>query len=186
MGTTLHMKNAILTLDPFALSVDQVYDLNELCPTNEEMEMITVVAEQTPELLYFYNDLIHLQDAYWIQIKDLYEEKSTIIHSFEKVKLEFNASVSDGSVSANFRKALRTFLYSADAEVPSLISLFDEVDQCIESLIIYFGEDPNHYSWTQVIKSLVYFIEMFKKAHSNNKMKVDARKKKLEKNIDEE
>ncbi|KAL7598355.1 hypothetical protein Lser_V15G22684 [Lactuca serriola] len=295
--------NAILALDSSALSADQVYDLTELCPTNEEMEMITnhtreketlgeceqlflecakipridsklqvfafaitftrrvknfrdtlniikdatkeimestklakimriilklgnklnagiaqgsakgfklgslnrldctwatnknvtllhflckVVAEQMPELLYFYKDLIHLQDAYWIQIKDLYEEKCAIINSFEKVKQEFDASVSDGSVSAKFRKALRTFLYSADAELPSLIALFDEVDRYAESLVIYFGEDPNHYSWGQVITYLVYFIEMFKKAHNHNNMKATARKKKLETSTKEE
>nr|KAJ0204364.1 hypothetical protein LSAT_V11C500248330 [Lactuca sativa] len=143
-----------------------------------------VVAEQTPDLLYFYNDMIHLQDAYWIQIKDLYEEKSAIINSFEKVKQEFNASVSDGSVTAKFRKALRIFLSSADAELPSLIYLFDEVERYLESLVIYFGEDQNHYSWTQVIASLVYFIEMFKKAHNHNKME-NAIKKKSETKVDE-
>nr|KAJ0205036.1 hypothetical protein LSAT_V11C500248300 [Lactuca sativa] len=108
-----------------------------------------VIAEQTPELLYFYNDMTHLQDAYWIQIKDLYEEKSAIINSFQKVKQEFSSSVSDGSVSAKFRKALRPFLDSADAKLPSLISLFDEVYLDIESLVIYFGEDPDYYSWRQ-------------------------------------
>ncbi|CAI9284847.1 unnamed protein product [Lactuca saligna] len=145
-----------------------------------------VIAEQTPELLYFYNDMTHLQDAYWIQIKDLYDEKSAIINSFQKVKQEFSSSVSDGSVSAKFRKALRPFLDSADAKLPSLISLFDEVYLDIESLVIYFGEDPDYYSWRQVITSLVNFIELFKKAHNHNKMKVDARKMKLETNGDEE
>lgn len=49
------LQNAILTLDPFALSVDQVYDLNELCPTNEEMEMITVQsAHFFPVLVVFF------------------------------------------------------------------------------------------------------------------------------------
>ena len=36
------LQNAILALDSSTMSVDQVYDLNELCPTNEELEMLTV------------------------------------------------------------------------------------------------------------------------------------------------
>lgn len=141
-----------------------------------------MVAEQTPELLDFYKDLVHLQDAYWIQSNNLYEDKSGIIEGFEKVEQEFNASANDGPTFAQSQKALQRFLSSAGAELPHLTSLFDEVDQYAGSLVIYFGEDPNQCSWKQVINSIVSFIEKFKKAHTQNKLlDANARKKEIEK-----
>ncbi|KAI3690439.1 hypothetical protein L2E82_48464 [Cichorium intybus] len=139
-----------------------------------------VVAEQTPELLDFYKDLIHLQDAYWIQNKDLYDDKCGIIKGLEKVEQELNASANDGPIFAQSRKVLQKFFSSAGAELPDLTSLFDEVNQYADSLVIYFGEDPNQCSWKQVIISMVCFIEKFKKAHSQNKLlEADARNKEL-------
>ncbi|KAI3505733.1 hypothetical protein L1887_27933 [Cichorium endivia] len=77
-----------------------------------------VVAEQTPELFDFYEDLIHLQDAYW--------DMSGIIKGVEKVQHECNASANDGLEFAQSQK-----------------------DQYADSLVIYFGEDPNRCSWKQ-------------------------------------
>ncbi|KAI3505478.1 hypothetical protein L1887_27609 [Cichorium endivia] len=262
------LMGAILQLDSHAVTVDQVYNLIEICPTNEEMEMLKsytgdkeklgqceqannlrdtlntikeaikeikestklvkimqiilvignklnagttkesytgfklqsleklgdtcatdvnitllhflckVVAEQTPELLDFYEDLIHLQDAYWVHIRSLYEDKSAMIEGFKKVQQECDASANDDGVSNPFRKALRRFLDSTGTELPRLTSFFDEVDLYAESLVVYFGEDPSHCSWKQVISSLGHFIEMFKKAHNQNKRWRDAKKNK--------
>ncbi|XP_028064461.1 formin-like protein 3 [Camellia sinensis] len=49
----------------------------------------------------------------------------------EKVEQEFTALENDGAISASFQKALKNFLYTAEAEVRSLISLYSEVIHCL-------------------------------------------------------
>ncbi|KAL4564920.1 hypothetical protein LXL04_028996 [Taraxacum kok-saghyz] len=145
-----------------------------------------VVAEQTPELLDFNKDLIHLQSASMIQIKSLHEDKLAIIKGFEKVHQEFDVSVDDGSVSVKFREALKSFLDSVDAQLPPLTSLFNEVTRCADSLAAYFGEDPSRSPWEQVVTSLLRFIVKFKKAHEENNKWADDEMKKLEAVVEEE
>ncbi|CAH1427622.1 unnamed protein product [Lactuca virosa] len=138
-----------------------------------------VVAEQTPVLLDFDKDLIHLQSASMIQIKSWHEDKYAIINGFEKAQNEFDASDNDGDVSARFREALKSFLDSADDQLPPLTSSFNEVAQYADSLAVYFGEDPSCVPWEQVITSLVRFVVKFKKAHNENLQREDSEMKKI-------
>ncbi|KAI3690436.1 hypothetical protein L2E82_48461 [Cichorium intybus] len=145
-----------------------------------------VVAEQTPELLDFDKDLFHLQSASMIQIKSLLEDKYAIINGFEKAQQEYDTSANDGGVSIQFREALKSFLVSADAQLPLLTSSFDEAAQYADSLAIYFGEDPSRSPWEQVTSSLARFIVKFKKAHEENKQWADADQKKLVEVVEED
>ncbi|KAL7601474.1 hypothetical protein Lser_V15G22603 [Lactuca serriola] len=170
--------------------LDNFRDLGYTYATDKKITLLhylcKVVAEQTPELLDFDKDLIHLQSASMIQIKSLHEDKYAIINGFEKAQNEFDASDNDGDVSAQFREALKSFLDSADDQLPPLTSSFNEVAQYADSLAVYFGEDPSHVPWEQVITSLVRFIVKFKKAHNENIQWEDSEKKKLEKVVKEE
>ncbi|KAI3505661.1 hypothetical protein L1887_27802 [Cichorium endivia] len=116
-----------------------------VCHCKEELKKRVVVAEQTPELLDFDKDLIQLQSA------SMY----AIVNGFEKAQQEFNTSANDGGVSAQFRDALKSFLDSADAQLPLLTSSFDEVAQYADSLAIYFGEDPSRSPWEQGLLKFV-------------------------------
>ncbi|KAI3690384.1 hypothetical protein L2E82_48408 [Cichorium intybus] len=182
MGNKLNVGTTEGSASGFKL--DSVEKLGDTCATDTNITLLhflcKVVAEQTPELLDFYKDLVHLHDAYWIHIKSLYEGKSAMIEGFEKVQEEFDILANDGGLHNPFKMALGSFLDSAGAELRRLNAFFDEVDRYAESLVLYFGEDPSHYSWKQVIISLVRFIEMFKKAHNQNKRWEDAKKKKLQ------
>ncbi|XP_023749244.1 uncharacterized protein LOC111897526 isoform X1 [Lactuca sativa] len=169
--------------------LDSLEKLGTTYATDKDITLLhflcKVVAEQTPELLDFDKDLIHLKAAYMhkTRIRNVRQLKYAIVGGFEEVQQEFHVSANDGFVSAQFRKGLKFFLHSAGAKLQRLTSLFDEVDQYADSLAVYFAEDPSRCPWEQVISSLVRFIGKFKKAHMENKRWADTEKKKLEENV---
>jgi hypothetical protein len=101
-----------------------------------------VIAEKLPDLLDFDKDLPNLEPATKIQLKSLAEEMQSVSKGLEKVEQELSVSENDGPASAGFRKALKEFLTTAEADVRSLASLYAEVGRNADSLAQYFGEDP--------------------------------------------
>ncbi|GAB4834833.1 Formin-like protein 3 [Ancistrocladus abbreviatus] len=134
-----------------------------------------------PELLDFDKDLVHLEAASKIQLKTLAEEMQAVGKGLEKVEQELAASEIDGVISAGFRKALKSFLDSAEADVRSLTSLYSEVGRNADSLSLYFGEDPARCSFEQVTQILVVFVKSFNKSRDENEQQAEAERKKLEK-----
>ncbi|CAI9261120.1 unnamed protein product [Lactuca saligna] len=155
--------------------LDSFNQLGEKRSTNNKITLLhflcKVVAEQTPELLDFDKDLIHLQAAYRykIQTKILSEGMHALFKGVERVQQEFDASVNDG----RYQEVLQNFLDSANAQLQTLSSFYSNVGRYIDSLPLYFGEDPSRCPWEQVISTLVRFIEMFKRAHDQNKAWAD-------------
>lgn len=140
-----------------------------------------LLAEKMPELLDFDKDLVHLEAASKIQLKNLAEEMQAVSKGLEKVEQELTASENDGAISAGFQRALKSFLDTAEAEVRTLISLYTEVGRNADSLSQYFGEDPVRCPFEQVTQILAVFAKMFKKARDENEQQADAEKKRLEK-----
>jgi hypothetical protein len=165
--------------------LDSLLKLSDTRARNNKMTLMhylcKLLAEKMPELLDFDKDLIHLEAASKIQLKLLAEEMQAINKGLEKVEQELAASENDGSISIGFRKALKSFLDAAEAEVRSLISLYAEVGRNADSLAQYFGEDPARCPFEQVTSILVIFVNMFKKSRDENARNAEAEKKKLEK-----
>ncbi|CAO2180645.1 unnamed protein product [Urochloa humidicola] len=165
--------------------LDSLLKLSDTRARNNKMTLMhylcKLLAEKMPELLDFDKDLIHLEAASKIQLKLLAEEMQAINKGLEKVEQELAASENDGAISIGFRKALKSFLDAAEAEVRSLISLYAEVGRNADSLAQYFGEDPARCPFEQVTSILVIFVNIFKKSRDENARNAEAEKKKLEK-----
>ncbi|KAL2472228.1 Formin-like protein 14 [Abeliophyllum distichum] len=165
--------------------LDSLLKLSDTRARNNKMTLMhylsKVVAEKMPELLDFVKDLVHVEPASKIQLKSLAEEMQAVSKGLEKVEQELTASENDGAVSLGFRKVLKSFLDTAEAEVRSLIALYSEVGRNADSLSQYFGEDPARCPFEQVTQILVVFTKMFNKARDENEQQADVEKKKLEK-----
>uniref|UniRef100_A0ACD5US04 Uncharacterized protein n=1 Tax=Avena sativa TaxID=4498 RepID=A0ACD5US04_AVESA len=165
--------------------LDSLLKLSDTRARNNKMTLMhylcKLLAEKLPELLDFDKDLIHLEAASKIQLKLVAEEMQAINKGLEKVEQELSASVNDGAISVSFRKALKSFLDSAEAVVRSLISLYAEVGRNADSLAQYFGEDPARCPFEQVTSILVIFVNMFKKSRDENARNAEAEKRKMEK-----
>ncbi|PIM99220.1 WASP-interacting protein VRP1/WIP, contains WH2 domain [Handroanthus impetiginosus] len=169
--------------------LDSLLKLTETRARNNKMTLMhylcKVLSDKLPELLDFWKDLTSLEPASKIQLKFLAEEMQAINKGLEKVMQELSMSESDGPVSDQFRKALKEFLCFSEGEVRSLASLYAGVGRNVDSLILYFGEDPARCPFEQVISTLLNFMRMFKQAHEENCKQLEFEKKKAEKEASE-
>ncbi|CAA0825358.1 actin binding [Striga hermonthica] len=169
--------------------LDSLLKLTETRARNNKMTLMhylcKVLSDKLPELLDFWNDLSSLEPASKIQLKYLAEEMQAINKGLEKVMQELSMSESDGPVSDHFRKALKEFLCFSEGEVRCLASLYAGVGRNVDSLILYFGEDPARCPFEQVISTLFNFVRMFKKAQEENCKQLEFERKKAEKEASE-
>ncbi|CAA2968032.1 formin 18 isoform X1 [Olea europaea subsp. europaea] len=165
--------------------LDSLLKLTDTRAKNNKMTLMhylcKVLADKLPELLDFWKDLSDLEPASKIQLRFLAEEMQAVSKGLEKIVQELSMSENDGSVSENFRKALKEFLCFAEGEVRSLASLYSAVGRNVDALILYFGEDPSRCQFEQVISTLFNFVRMFKQAHEENCKQLELEKKKAEK-----
>ncbi|GMH09146.1 hypothetical protein Nepgr_010986 [Nepenthes gracilis] len=165
--------------------LDSLLKLSDTRARNSKMTLMhylcKILAEKMPDLLDFDKDLVHLEAASKIQLKTLAEEMQAVSKGLEKVEQELAASENDGVISDGFRKVLKNFLDSAEAEVRSLTSLYSEVGRNADSLSHYFGEDPARCPFEQVTQILVVFVKLFNKSREENEQQAEAERKKMEK-----
>ncbi|KAL0695912.1 hypothetical protein Bca4012_063092 [Brassica carinata] len=165
--------------------LDSLLKLSDTRARNNKMTLMhylcKLVGEKMPELLDFPSDLVHLEAASKIELKTLAEEMQAAAKGLEKVEHELMASENDGAISLGFRKVLKEFLATAEAEVRLLTSLYTESGRNADSLCHYFGEDPNRCPFEQVTKILTLFMKTFIKSREENEKQAEADKKKLEK-----
>lgn len=170
--------------------LDSLLKLTETRAKNNKMTLMhylcKVLADKLPEVLDFSKDLDSLEPASKMQLKFLAEEMQAISKGLEKVVQELSLSENDGPVSENFRKALKDFLCSAEGEARSLASLYSTVGKKVDALILYFGEDPARCPYEQVVSTLLKFVRMFNQANEENAKKLEAEKKKAEKEASNE
>ncbi|KAL2502214.1 formin-like protein 13 [Forsythia ovata] len=165
--------------------LDSLLKLTDTRARNNKMTLMhylcKVLADKLPELLDFWKDLSNLEPASKIQLRYLAEEMQAVSKGLEKIVQELSMSENDGSVSENFRKALKEFLCFAEGEVRSLASLYSGVGRNVDALILYFGEDPSRCPFEQVVSTLFNFVRMFKQAHEENCKQLELEKRKAEK-----
>lgn len=170
--------------------LDSLLKLSDTRARNNKMTLMhylcKLLAEKMPELLDFDKDLVHLEAASKIQLKFVAEEMQAVSKGLEKVEQELTVSENDGDISMGFRKALKSFLDTAEADVRSLISLYSEVGRNADYLAQYFGEDPARCPFEQVTSILVVFVNLFKKSREENARFAEAEKKKMEKEVTKE
>lgn len=189
MQTILSLGNALnqgtARGSAIGFKLDSLLKLTDTRARNNKMTLMhylcKVLAEKMEELLDFDKDLVHLEAAAKIQLKSLAEEMQAVTKGLEKVEQELITSETDGAVSVGFRKVLKDFLYTAEADVRSLTSLYSEVGRNADSLAQYFGEDPARCPFEQVISTLLNFVNLFKKAREDNIKQAEAERKKIEK-----
>lgn len=189
MQTILSLGNALnqgtARGSAIGFKLDSLLKLTDTRARNNKMTLMhylcKVLAEKMEELLDFDKDLVHLEAASKIQLKSLAEEMQAVTKGLEKVEQELTISETDGAVSVGFRKVLKDFLYTAEADVRSLTSLYSEVGRNADSLAQYFGEDPARCPFEQVISTLLNFVNLFKKAREDNIKQAEAERKKNEK-----
>ncbi|XP_020244906.1 formin-like protein 5 isoform X2 [Asparagus officinalis] len=145
-----------------------------------------VLASKSPHLLDFYGDLISLEAASKIKLKFLAEEMQAVVKGLEKVELDLTASENDGPVSEVFCKTLREFTAVAVAEVQSLKSLYTAAGRRADALVLYFGEDPAHCTFEEVISILWNFVTIFRRAHQENCKQAELERKREEKEAETE
>ncbi|XP_073107246.1 formin-like protein 18 [Elaeis guineensis] len=188
LGNTLNQGTARGSAIGFRL--DSLLKLTDTRATNNKMTLMhylcKVLAERSPYLLDFHDDLGSLEAASKIQLKFLAEEQQALVKGLEKVELELTASESDGSISEIFRKTLKEFTALAGAEVRSLTSLYNAVGKNADALALYFGEDPARCPFEQVITTLLNFVKMFRRAHEENCKQAELEKKKAQKGAEME
>ncbi|KAL6555145.1 Formin-like protein 13 [Orobanche gracilis] len=182
--------------------LDSLLKLTETRALNNKMTLMhylcKVLSDKLPELLDFWKDLSSLELAskktkriFQIQLKFLAEEMQAINKGLERVLQELSMSESDGPVSDHFRKsvaemrALKEFLHFSEGEVRHLASLYAGVGRNVDSLILYFGEDPARCPFEQVISTLLNFVRTFKQAHDENNKLLEFERKKAEKEASE-
>ncbi|GJZ06438.1 formin-like protein 13 isoform X1 [Tanacetum coccineum] len=162
--------------------LDSLLKLSEIRGKNNRMTLMhylcKVLADKIPEVLDFSKDLSSLEPAAKIQLKYLAEEMQAISKGLEKVSEELSMAENDGPVSEKFRKALKEFLHSAEGEVRSLASLYSAVGKNVDSLILYFGEDPVRCPYEQVVSTLLKFVRMFNQANEENAKQLEVERKK--------
>ncbi|KAJ8527058.1 hypothetical protein K7X08_029535 [Anisodus acutangulus] len=165
--------------------LDSLLKLIDTRARNNKMTLMhylcKVLFDKLPELLDFSKDLSSLEPCAKIQLKFLAEEMQAISKGLEKVVQELSMSENDGVVSENFRKALKEFLCYAEGEVRSLAQLYSGVGRNVDSLILYFGEDPARCPFEQVISTLNNFRRMFNQALEENRKQLEFERKKAEK-----
>lgn len=170
--------------------LDSLLKLSDTRATNNKMTLMHFLckklADRSPELLDFHQDLVSLEIASKIQLKSLAEEMQAIIKGLEKVKQELGASENDGPVSDIFRKTLKEFIGVAEAEVTSLTNLYSVVGRNADALALYFNEDPARCPFEQVTATLLNFVKMFRRAHEENCKQAELEKKKAEKEAEME
>ncbi|WJX96816.1 hypothetical protein P8452_77970 [Trifolium repens] len=162
--------------------LDSLLKLTDTRARNNKMTLMhylcKVLDDKLPEVLDFSKDLANLEAAAKIQLKFLAEEMQAINKGLEKVVQELSTSENDGPISETFRKKLKAFLCSAEAEVRSLASLYSAVGRNVDALILYFGEDPSRCPFEQVVTTLLNFTGMFNKAHEENCKQLELEMKK--------
>ncbi|KAF5813030.1 putative tensin phosphatase, C2 domain, formin, FH2 domain, protein-tyrosine phosphatase [Helianthus annuus] len=165
--------------------LDSLLKLTDTRARNTRMTLMhylcKVLADKLPELLDFSKDLNSLEPASKVQLKYLAEEMQTISKGLEKVVQELSTAENDGPVSEKFRIALKEFLCSAESEARALASLYSLVGKNVDALILYFGEDPARCPYEHVVSTLRNFVRLFNQAHEENLKKIEADKKKAEK-----
>lgn len=189
MQTILSLGNALNSGtargSAIGFKLDSLLKLTDTRARNSKMTLMhylcKVIAEKLPDLLDFDKDLPNLEPATKIQLKSLAEEMQSVSKGLEKVEQELSVSENDGPASEGFRKALKEFLTTAEADVRSLASLYAEVGRNADSLAQYFGEDPTRCPFEQVTSILFNFVRMFKRGHEDNVKQVELEKKKAEK-----
>uniref|UniRef100_A0A3Q7H6A2 Formin-like protein n=1 Tax=Solanum lycopersicum TaxID=4081 RepID=A0A3Q7H6A2_SOLLC len=206
--TETRARNNKMTLMHYLCKVDKKELVSEVRWINQGLSLTwvseSVLADKLPELLDFSNDLSSLEPCAKIQLKFLAEEMQAISKGLEKVVQELSMSENDGAVSENFRKALKEFLCYAEGEVRSLAQLYSGVvglvpnkifhghlesydiemlltGRNVDTLILYFGEDPARCPFEQVITTLLNFRRMFNQALEENRKQVEFERKKAEK-----
>ncbi|XP_060210118.1 formin-like protein 18 isoform X1 [Lycium barbarum] len=183
LGNALNQGTARGSAAGFKL--DSLLKLTDTRSWNKNMTLMhylcKILADKMPELLDFSKDLSSLEPAVKIQLKYLAEEMQAISKGMEKVVKELSMSENDGLMSENFCKALKEFLSPAEGEVSSLAQLFSAVGKNVDSLIIYFGEDPARCPFEQVVSTLMSFQRMFNQALEDNRKQLEFERKKAEK-----
>ncbi|KAL7587823.1 hypothetical protein Lser_V15G37977 [Lactuca serriola] len=161
--------------------LDSFLKLNTTCAWSNKTTLMhylcKVLADKLPEVLDFSKELGSLEPASKIQLKIMAEGMQAITKGLDKVVQEKKLCKKDGHVSNRFRQSLQQFLAFAEPDVKSLVTLYSGVHKTVDTLIIYFGEDPVRCPYEKVVTTLLLFVRNFNQAREDNCKQIEAEKK---------
>ncbi|KAM0018931.1 putative formin, FH2 domain-containing protein [Helianthus debilis subsp. tardiflorus] len=138
---------------------------------------VQLLANKSPDLLDFHEDLVSLEAATKIHLKNVAEQMLAVSCGLKTAKQELDASANDGPVSTGFHLTLNKFISHAEVEVTSVTNFFTVVGKSADGLALYFGEDPARCPFEQATQTLFDFVRQFQKCHKEN-LELDELKRK--------
>ncbi|KAI7745208.1 hypothetical protein M8C21_016629, partial [Ambrosia artemisiifolia] len=133
-----------------------------------------LLANRSPDLIDFPEDLVSLEAAKKIQLKALAEEMLALSNGLRKARNELEACANDG-----YR--LEEFIGYAEAEVRSVTKFYHIVGKSADGLALYFSEDPARCPFEQAIQTFSSFVRLFQECHEENLKQAERERKKAEK-----
>ncbi|XP_076903059.1 putative formin-like protein 15b [Bidens hawaiensis] len=183
LGNTLNQGTARGAAVGFKL--DSLLKLTDTRASNSRMTLMhylcKLLANKSPALLEFPDDLVSLEAATKIQLKVLADEMLALSNGLRKVKQELDACANDGPISAGFHSTLQQFIGHAEAEVTNVTNYYGAVGKSADGLALYFGEDPAKCPFEQATQILCNFVRLFQKCHEENLKQAELERKKAEK-----
>ncbi|KAK1407328.1 hypothetical protein QVD17_38942 [Tagetes erecta] len=188
LGNTLNQGTARGAAVGFKL--DSLLKLTDTRASNSRMTLMhylcKLIANKSPTLLVFNEDLVSLEAASKVQLKTVAEEMQALILGLKKVKQEVDACASDGPISAGFLKTLKEFIGHVESEVANCNSFYAVVGKNADGLALYFGEDPKRCPFEQATQTLLNFVRTFQRCHEENLKNAELERKKAEKEAEME
>ncbi|KAF5807257.1 putative formin, FH2 domain-containing protein [Helianthus annuus] len=139
-----------------------------------------LLANKSPDLLDFHEDLVSLEAATKIHLKNVAEQMLAVSCGLKTAKQELDASANDGPVSTGFHLTLNKFISHAEVEVASVTNFFTVVGKSADGLALYFGEDPARCPFEQATQTLFDFVREFQKCHKENLEQDELKRKESE------
>ncbi|XP_076924982.1 putative formin-like protein 15b [Bidens hawaiensis] len=143
-----------------------------------------LLANRSPDIIEFPDDLVSLEAATKIQLKALAEEMLALSsNGLRKVKQELDACANDGPISAGFHSTLKQFIKHAEAEVTNVTNYYAAVGKCADGLDLYFGEDPAKCPFEQATQILFNFMRLFQNCHEENLERAELERRNAENDV---
>ncbi|XP_021740086.1 formin-like protein 13 isoform X3 [Chenopodium quinoa] len=178
MQTVLSLGNALnqgtARGNAVGFRLDSLLKLTEIRARNNKMILMhylcKVISEKLPELLDFSKDFASIESATKRRCKQLTKGWKRLCRNCPCQRMMGPSQMHFGrclqlNFLSNFQN-LKEFLYIAEAE-----------GRNVDTLIVYFGEDPACCPFEQVVTTLLNFTRMFNRAHEENCKQLELEKK---------
>eukprot|EP01028_Stygiella_incarcerata_P000190 TRINITY_DN1027_c2_g1_i3.p1 TRINITY_DN1027_c2_g1~~TRINITY_DN1027_c2_g1_i3.p1 ORF type:complete len:548 (+),score=205.67 TRINITY_DN1027_c2_g1_i3:124-1644(+) len=133
---------------------------------------------KSPEILEFPSDMAHVEDAIRVSITNLQQETAQVQKGMKMVQVELKQSAYD-TEGDSFKEVMEAFERRGSEDLDAMMDRFKTMEETMEKLAMYFGEDPAKFSPEEFFGEIGKFMTML--AASKKKVAIEMEKKRLEK-----